>query len=268
MTVSCHSTEELIPEKGAAEKNKLTIVGSRSGTMPAEFENVSAFLFSSGKEYDRRTINFSTGGEITVLDFPSFYFFSGRDFPSHSPGITEQELVATKLTHGASAETAPDFYVAKASAAGISAAGKELAVEMKHGVARIDLNANSGTKIGEVRLLGAPSETYPFQEGVKASDGKVDYVKRFDTPYSGENTPVFMVFETDSPITVKLTGTYNDIPVAMQVSIPAILRNKVYTVKVLEADNVQNITFTVKEWEAGDTVEVRPSVRPAGTGDN
>lgn len=253
--IACENTDP-----GLSHESKIKVIASRAGESPAAFEQVRAFLFSEGKEYHQTVLDLRSGGEITLFKSPALYFYSGPELPQHSTGIAEEAMKTIKLDHGGSTGSAPDFYWAKITESDVPASASALAVEMRHGTARIDLDAgaDADTKISGVRLVGAPAETFPFDAGEKASDATVDYLKEFDTPYGGGVTVLFNIFESSAPVTLHISGTYKDFPIAMDVTIPRVVRNKVYTVRVLAAGSTHRVTFTAAEWEEGDTLESYP----------
>lgn len=246
LAVACDARGEMTDSEG----RNMRIAALHNQTLPDGYENVNAFLFSDGKEYQRTEFTFKEGADVKIEGNPSMYFYSGPSLEFPEGDLTEQQLKNVSIAVEEGAQSAPDFYVARRALTPIQAVGKQVDVQMKHGVARMDLTtlSDSDISIEEIRVENAPAETYPLREGGKVSDRTVTFTKRYDIAFSGVATPVFNLFESAQPVKVHINGSYGNHPFDLNLTIPSLQRNEVYTVKVRKSGNKPAATFTVKEW--------------------
>lgn len=258
-----HDTQETcLPEPAMHTLRIKGIAAEGTGSAP-DLSRVDAFLFASGKKYKTSLLDLAQGGDITVFGSAGLYFFTGQEFPEHLDGISEEDFRAIAFGKGLHDNSAPEFYAAAVDYDGKQEDGSDLLVNIRRGVARIDLDtsADGKTQISEITVEDAPEETLPFNEGSAVPSGKtVRYTKSFETPVSGKTADLFRVFESRSPVNISLKGTYDGVPVSLRMALPVIERNKVYTLEVLNAGSPQSVQFTVSDWEDGDTVTGKPDI--------
>ena len=104
----------------------------------------------------------------------------------------------------------------------------------------------------------APAETYLFIENTAASDKTVSYLKKFDPAFSGEQQGIFRIFESTRPVHIILRGTYDEIPIRLEMQLPSIERNKIYELSVLNVGATVEGIFEIKPWEEGETIIGKP----------
>ena len=226
-------------------------------------DGVDVFMFTGGKKYKTSLLDFEKGGDVTVFDRAGLYFFAGQRFPDHSDDISEDLFRTITIGEAIHDNSAPEFYAAVVECGETRAGGDDLVVNIKRGVARIDLDtsADGKTQISEVIVEDAPEETLPFCEGTAAPSGRtVKYTKNFETPFSGRMPGLFRIFESSRPVNISLKGSYDGVPVSLRMALPVIERSKVYTLEVLNAGSSQSVQFTVSDWEEGDTVTGKPDI--------
>lgn len=258
-----HDTQETyLPEPAIHTLRIKGIAAEGTGSAP-DLSRVDAFLFAGGKKYKTSLLDLAQGGDITVFGSAGLYFFTGQEFPEHPDGISEEDFRSIAFGKGLHDNSAPEFYAAAVAYGGTQEDGSDLLVNIKRGVARIDVDtsADPKTQINEITVEDAPEEILPFNEDADAPSGKtVGYTKSFDPPISGKKEDLFRVFGSHKPVHILLKGTYDGVPVSLRMALPAIERNKVYTLEVLNAGSSQSVQFTVSDWEDGDTVSGKPDI--------
>lgn len=84
--------------------------------------------------------------------------------------------------------------------------------------------------------------------------------KSFDTPVSGIYEACMYLFESSSPISFTLHGRYNEEPIVVNLTIPLVKRNSIYTIKVSNEGTIFNGAISTAPWEQGDVIESTPDL--------
>lgn len=234
------------------------------GSSAAGLGDVSLYQFHEGVLYKQGMLRPGQSGraDISVVGTSRLYFLTGVDIPAPA-AAAESDFRSTVLGEGLHANSVPDFLTAVVETTpGVSGSPADLPVTLRHGVARIDLNTTSDdkTKITEIVVEDAPLETYPFIEGHGTSGETVRYEKRLPEDFSGLGEELFRIFESTSPVHITCRGTYDGVPIRLQVEIPAVARNKIYTVDVLNAGATVEGIFHIAPWEDGVTLPGKPEI--------
>lgn len=236
------------------------------GASSGAIGEVSLFQFSDGSLYKSDKLHPGGDGraDISVVGDSRLYFLTGVEIPG-AAAPSEEDFCGTLFGAGLHDNSAPDFLTAVVGMKiGDLGAGSrtDIPVVLQHGVARLDLNttADSKTKITEIVVEDAPLETCPFDENRRASDKTVRYEKTLPDDFNGFEEEIFRIFESPKPVHVALRGTYDGVPIRLQIEIPAIERNKIYTVAVLNAGATVEGIFEIKPWEEGGTVTGKPDI--------
>lgn len=132
---------------------------------------------------------------------------------------------------------------------------------MIRSVARIDIDASEAEmEISEIIVNDAPAESYVFpgQNEHPADGGTVSYTHTFTSSPTGRENGVFMLFECDHEVNVTVKGSANGSAVEIPAAIPAVERNKVYTIRVFKKDTTVKASFSVADWEEGGIVSGNP----------
>lgn len=112
-------------------------------------------------------------------------------------------------------------------------------IELSAAVAQIDIDASSDglIQIDSIKMSDASSTT-PLFEGPKpiSSTDKRNYSHIFPLPVSGIIQDVFRPYESNTPLKIKINGTYNKIAFAIDTTIPHLKRNKNYVLKIEDKD--------------------------------
>ena len=258
-----HDTQETYLPEPAMHTLRIKGIAAEGTDSAPDLSRVDAFLFAGGKKYKTSLLDLAQGGDITVFGSAGLYFFTGEEFPEQPDGISEEDFRAIAFGKGLHDNSAPEFYAAAVDYDGKQEDGSYLLVNIRRGVARIDLDtsADGKTQISEITVEDAPEETLPFNEGGAVPSGKtVRYTRSFDPPVSGKTAGLFRIFESSRPVNISLKGSYDGVPVSLRMALPVIDRNKVYTLEVLNAGSSQGVQFTVSDWEEGDTVTGKPDI--------
>lgn len=224
---------------------------------------VTVFQFGDGVLYKEECVSPDNEGraDMFVVGDTRMYCVANASLDAQEKVTQESDFSKSVIASVDGENSAPCFLSAvKEIYAQSDADSREITVELKHGVARFDLNTSADDKIliSEVTIDDAPAETYIFAEKTRVSDNTVSYVKKYAPAFNGKDAGAFYVFESTQPVTATIRGTYNEIPVRIQIEIPVVERNKVYELEVLNAGSTLEGVFVVKDWEEGETVTGKP----------
>lgn len=130
---------------------------------------------------------------------------------------------------------------------------------MTRGVARIDIDAtDADMDITSVTVEDAPASSYVFTGAGILSDSTVVYTYTYDTPPTSLDKNVFLLFESDSDVHINVHGTVEGVEITVPAVLPAVERNKVYTLRVYDKNATVKAYFSVTDWEEGDNVVSGP----------
>lgn len=243
-------------------RHTLAIKGISFADAPAaeeKIDEVTIYQFSDGQLYKQQTHRPGQDGktEISIVGSTNLYCIANTTLQSQDQ--TADESVFRKSVIASGQDSAPYFMSATTAVSSLSG-NSETSISMKHGVARIDLSTISDPKIQieEMIVQNAPAETYAFIENEPVSDNTVSYTKRFQSAFNGKEEAVFYIFESAKAVDVSVRGSYDGIPVRLQVQIPSVKRNKIYEIEILNAGATVEGSFEVKDWEEGSTVTGKP----------
>lgn len=112
-------------------------------------------------------------------------------------------------------------------------------IELLASVAQIDIDASSNEliQIDSIEMSGASLIT-PLFKGAEpvSSTNKQKYLHSFPEPVSGIIHNVFRPYESNTPVELKINGTYNKIAFVIDTIIPILERNKTYTLEIEDKD--------------------------------
>lgn len=188
------------------------------------------------------------------------YCVSGSELTADE-NLKESDFVLTTITSPANADSAPLFYSATADLDEGVLESRQLTVELKRGVARIDFinDANSNIEIKQVVVEDAPASTFVFACDSMPDEATVRYSHEFSEPFYGSEVALFTLFESNNPVHVRIIGDYGDTPINIRTTLPTVERNKVYTLQTVNVNSTVEGAFTIKDWEAGKSVGAVPS---------
>lgn len=227
-----------------------------------EITDVAVFQFCDGRLYKQQKLTPDQDGktDVAAVADARLYCVANVTLRAQENVTTETDFSQSVIESGAGDRSAPYFLSTVTDLKSADIVGREVIVTMKHGVARIDLNTLSDRKIliDELTVENAPAATRIFVEKDPVSGKTVSYKKPYEPAFSGKDEAVFYLFESADPVTVTVHGSYDGIPVRIQVSIPEVERNKIYELEILNAGATFKGVFDVKDWEDGETVTGKP----------
>lgn len=130
-------------------------------------------------------------------------------------------------------------------------------IPLSIGEARIDLDATSSDllRIKNVRIENGAATTLLFPQGkLSGSASKVEQTQEFNPPVEGRKENIFRIYESDTTVIFNVKGEYDGIPVEFKASLPQVIRNTKYTLKVLKAGAQMTGFFSVDQWQQTDTI--------------
>lgn len=132
-------------------------------------------------------------------------------------------------------------------------------------VGRLDLELSSdgSTKVEELEFEGLTKSSRLFTSTITTDTERYNDQTEFTSPLTNSTLGVRYLYESSKPIKVTVYGSYNDKPITASAEIPAILRNKIYTLRVNDTGASLSLSFSVRDWELGETVESAPDINHA-----
>lgn len=237
-----------------------------SQNSPGSAESIgefSLYQFSDGVLYKHANLTPDKDSRVPISGVvnTTLYCIANATFEAQDLTTRESDFRESVIESLPGANSAPYFLAATAEIDSKANSGnKEITVSMKHGVARIDLNtaADSKTRITEFIIENAPAATYPFIENSMPGEETTVYSKKYDPAFNGVDNAAFYVFESTVPVTATVRGTYNGIPIRIRTEIPAVERNKIYELEIVNSGATVTGEFEIKDWEEGETVTGKP----------
>lgn len=222
------------------------------GSQPAlnvyQFGADGLFSSSNISSYDPSAINLIKGSTRTL------YCVSGVA-PKVEESTHESDFSHSVIFIEEGDNTAPLFLSAWTA---VSAEQINCELTLKRGVARIDLDAtDADMDITKITIDDAPIASYIFANDASepASTATTTYSYSFEFAPNTIEKGIFMLFESANEVHVTVHGMIDDTPVTVPAVISTIERNKVYTLRVYDKNAIVKASFSVVDWEDGDTID-------------
>ena len=273
-TCSCVEEVEIASQKPTAEQQLSAEEGtlhlripSLSARTSATFTSIDLFQFSDGVFVKKMTVDPS---KDNVVGFPRkpqtrIYALAGYKVED-TQKISESLLSGMTIPVPKDSYSAPIFF---SSVTDIQNGADNLDIELHRGVARLDIdNEDSELKIERINISGAASFSQIFTtDGCTSSTASANYSRTYESGINGMEENAFVLFETQSPITVTISGRRNGEAVEIISETPAITRNSIYTVlidketktnangRTLSHGDDEGLPFAsikVRDWVEGD----------------
>ncbi|MDE6522632.1 MAG: hypothetical protein K2L17_07435 [Muribaculaceae bacterium] len=302
---SCVEEVETALQKPTAEQqistNEGTIhlrIPSLSDQTTATFTYIDLFQFSDGVFVNKMTVDPTKDNivEFTRKPLTRIYALAGYKVED-TQKISESLLSAMTIPVPKDSYSAPVFF---SSVTDIQDGADNLDIELHRGVARLDIdNEDSKLKIERVNISGASSCSHIFStDGCTHGTVSANYTRTYESGIDGMEENAFILFETQSPITVTICGRRNGEAVEIISETPAITRNSIYTVFIdnettsnakgrtlsqSDDEELPTTSIKVRDWVEGDkkngsldleeySIDIQRSSIPSGvrvnTGDN
>lgn len=233
--------------------------------------SLHAYAFSDG-QLIRKFENLDVTATSFQLSMPAdkpknLFFLANHTSLTIDTGILETSLLQT--TSSSAADTPPAVFLSTKASVGTNPT--EIAdVSLLRGVARIDINPGTDDKlsIDSIVYEGGADRTFLFQNtpaSIPADAAKVKYKKTYDTPLAGgadvTNSEVFNVYENGTnEVKIYVYGMFNGVPIKVEATAPAMVRNKIYTVKLESVGQTIQTNISIKDWEIGDDIIATPTI--------
>lgn len=263
---SCSDKDEMqaVGDANADSNFSLAIKGmpaAATGTSESDAQDaISVFQFGPDGLFSKSVINSydPEGIDLVKGTTRALYCVSGIDIDV-TEETTQAEFSLTAITTEEGVASAPLFLSAYTS---IEASQMNCELTMKRGVARIDLDArDADMDISSITIDDAPTSTYVFEgEGVMPDNGSTVYTYEYVQAPTGVEKGVFMIFESDREVHVTVHGSVDGTEITVPAVIETVERNKVYTLRVYDKNATVKATFTMADWEEGDTFNSSPDM--------
>lgn len=263
LPISCTNTEEAASGTGGFASCRFRLTSRTE--KDTGLTNVNCYLFKKGIFYKRYTgITLSADGS-TTFDIPAnieLYFLANIAEPTRlaemNEGITTRDEFLsyhTPVAEAHSSTRAPSaFYSAKISP---DISNPSFNIVMESSLSRIDLDASeaAGIKINRIYTRTCAETTSFFaSETLSHSTGNCAYSFTFETPETGKAEDIFRIYESDTPVTFIMEGTYGDAPVTISTPVKQIKRNKIYKIRI-QSDGMNVISnILIENWKTGNEI--------------
>ena len=215
---------------------------------------VDVYEFADGLYLRTKTINPAEDSvSVTTASSARIFCVSGAQVGNLTTSSTVEEFLSAKISSPKGAQSAPIFY---SGASEINVDDTELTLEMRRGVARIDLAcADPRIVIKEVIVDNAPAESLIIESETMLEETEtVTYSCKIGEDFDGFLEQVFTIFESSQPVTVRVKGTFDGDLMNFATTIPVIKRNKVYTLGVSGGSDMES-TVGISDWQPGENGE-------------
>lgn len=265
---SCSKEQSIGAQKSTEHKFQLST--KVAGDASDKLTNITAYAFS-GQTLVKIFPNLPLTESTVTLYLPAkakVYFLAGlstlpASLNSLEVGKTSEEdflaLSCDAIVKEDAGSESTMFYTGYYDGAKSTNQSK-VDMQMIRSVSRLDIDTSSDplTKITSVVASGVPLSSSIF--GSPANGTTVSVTKEFQTPISGKHEGIMYIFESKSLVQVTINGTYNDMPIIVNVDMPSVKRNTAYVVKIKNSGGSVSGTVSIKEWEKGETVDGQPDV--------
>lgn len=214
------------------------------------------YIFSDGRLADSQKIDLSESKEISVKTDDKVFCVAGAALNSVSSASTLEDFVACKVSSPEGAQSAPMFF---AGVGQLNDAADGMEIELVRGVARIDIACSDPSiEIREIVVENAPavSSVIP-SESVGEQSSTVSYSYKPNEGFDGLIEQAFLLFESAAPVNVRVKGKYDGDPMNLLTRIPAVERNKKYTISVSGGSDLLS-SVSMADWQEGAMVEGIP----------
>ncbi len=255
---SCSDKEDMpIAVGGDGSEMSVSLKGlfaPAAGAPAASQEALSVFQFGAENLFSKSVLSSYNPEEINLVkgSTKTLYCVSGIELDA-TEETTNAEFAISTVSNAEGDNSAPLFMSGWAN---LDATQMNCEITMTRGVARIDLDArDADMEISSITVDNAPSAAYVFatEKGVLDAPATV-YTHEYTTAPDGIENGVFMLFESDKEVNITVHGTVDGVVIDVPATLPAVERNKVYTLRVYDKNASVKAAFTVTDWEAGDTI--------------
>lgn len=183
------------------------------------------------------------------------FFFSGETEPAELAAVetgrtTQDEFLEIRTEDS---DSPVEFYTGSL----LRTDNSTYHIPLSIGEAQIDMDATSSDllHISSIRIENVSASTLLFpKEHPSSSTSKVSQTHQFSPPASGRKENISRIYESDTPVIFNVEGEYNGIPISFKASLPQVLRNTKYTLKIMNAGIEVTGFFSMNEWIQTDTV--------------
>lgn len=247
------------------------LIPSLNGSSDIEDMNainkLDAYIFNYKGEISKHITNLNTNPDgivqlnIDITDINTIYFIANYpDIPEDEIG-TEANLKNRTTTP--SSEMPDTFFMTSIYTPNITRSAQENIV-FARSVSRIDLDMGNNTllEIDSITIDHMPDRTYLFpnsDEQLPENTSLATYKKTFSPSLSVEKEQlfkgVFLVYENGMNVAnLSVYGRYNGTSTRINLTIPQIKRNYLYTIILEPVGQTINGTIKVEEWKEGEDI--------------
>lgn len=214
------------------------------------------YIFSDGRLADSKTIDLSVSNEISVKSDDKVFCVAGDALKSVASASTLEEFMACKVSSPEGAQYAPMFF---AGVGQLNEAADGMEIELVRGVARIDIACSDPSiVIREIVVENAPAESTVIpSEPVGKPTSTVSYSYKPGESFDGLIETAFVLFESSEAVNIRVKGTYDGDPMNLLTRIPAVERNKKYTISVSSGSGLLS-SVSIADWQEGAIVDGIP----------
>lgn len=209
---------------------------------------VSAYIFSENVLYFVAP-GLSSPFSLAIPEGAKVFFFAGDSQPAGLAAVKKGETTLNDFQKIQTDDNSPHlrFYTGSLD---YMPGNDTYKVDLSIGEARIDLDATSSSllRIHTVKVSGISASTALFPDGnPNGPVSRTDTVRIFDPFVEGACEDILRLYESDTSLYFTVEGTYDGIPISFSASLPQVVRNNKYVLKVLNAGAEMTGVFEVQE---------------------
>ena len=259
---SCSDKDEMPATGGgdAASDFSLALKGMpvAAGAAATDYQDaVSVFQFGPDGLFSKNVISSYDPEGINLVKGTTraLYCVSGIEIDA-AEDATADGFALTTFSTMEGAASAPLFLSAFSA---IEPSQMNCELTMTRGVARIDIDArDADMDITSITVDDAPVATYVFPGKAPLETETTVYTREYTEVPTGTDKGAFMLFESAKAVNVTVHGNADGTEITVPAVIEKVERNKVYTLRVYDKNATVKASFTVADWEEGDSFNGAP----------
>lgn len=197
---------------------------------------------------------------LSIPEKASLYFFAGDTEPAEllnvKEGVTTLEDFLNIRTNTSSDKTFK-FYTTAITDLNSST---DFDIKLHRIWARIDVDKTSSNllEIDKLVVSGKKTSTLLFKkDNYIHPSTRQGQVRGLNS--SSVKDQFLEVYESEDPLDIAIEGLYDDIPIIFRTTLPKVMRNHQYTLKLVNAGAEITGVFEVNEWTETDTINTAPN---------
>lgn len=243
--LSCSCVKDLSNITEATSKSIFVLEPTGVENKDIILNNINCYIFKDNtfyKSLHNITNKNNNCIEISVPKAAKLYFLTNIEEPNSLASLEEGKTDLASFLSMRNDETINAMWKVSEFYSGMITIDPSLEsnniIQLSTGVSQIDIESSDELiKIDSVEMSEVPSTSLLFK-GMEqdSSVNKQSFLHNFEPSVSGLVSNVFRSYESNTPVTITIKGTYNQTPIVINKSIDKLERNQTYTLKIETTD--------------------------------